>query len=940
MSDNTGEKDETTITKVSGEETSSDPEATYLETFVDDQLDGHSICLDNLLDDDDEATQHKSLFSPEELERSNQSSDGPTLLGQYEDLGQLGRGGMGEVRRVFDRVLHRKLAMKIIHPKALKNKGAVARFIEEVQVGSQLQHPNIIPVHELGVLKDGRLYFTMKEIKGREFSTAIQSVHDAVQDNSWGVSDDGWTFVRLIEVFRQVCAAMAFAHSRGVIHRDLKPANIMIGSFNEVLVVDWGIAKVMGRKTRDKSMSDEVVTQRSQDKNLQTMVGSVSGTPSYMAPEQAMGNPDEIDTRSDVYALGAILYHILAGRAPYWGQTAMEVIKKVVSEAPEPLKRQEIRAGFNPGMVSFFGALNQTTHSGPPVPDELADACEKAMSRNKEDRFQSAQEFSYAIQQWLDGAKKQDRAIRYVVQARQATSDAWRIREEADALQDKIDNLRAAMPKDVLLNERYSIWDLEEQCQAMRERVIELTAERSRLLQRSLVECPDSPDALEELTNDCIEKHREAVRKRQRGKARALVQEALGYIQLLPENAPLRATGARYFEGQCRVSIPFPAEANIVVEKFEEVRKRMTPQTMRSIGESHFEHEMSVGSYLLKVSMHGHDSITYPFYLNYGLDWACQAPNNPGQNRVLPIPPSGEVTAGSCYVPEGWFYAGGDPDAPNGLDETRVWADGFMMSETPITHGQYLEFINDLVARKGKSEANLWLPREQSRSEDEAGRPLYQWVNDHFEHGDGDKALQLPVTNVTWYCAVAYTQWLSEKTGKAWRLPLELEWEKAARGVDRRRFPWGEQFDSAFCIMMDSHIGEPEIKTVYENVFDTSVYGVKSMAGNTREWCLDLFQADEYRLADQRLVMPSQEDLEAPGFRSSRGGSYGNAASRTRSADRDWWFPHLAYVGRGFRIARSWPETDESKKLQEQLQQAHNTATEERRLRFSSQGES
>ena len=88
------------------------------------------------------------------------------------------------------------------------------------------------------------------------------------------------------------------------------------------------------------------------------------------------------------------------------------------------------------------------------------------------------------------------------------------------------------------------------------------------------------------------------------------------------------------------------------------------------------------------------------------------------------------------------------------------------------------------------------------------------------------------------------------------------------------------------------------------------------------------------------LVMPSQEDLEAPGFRSSRGGSYGNAASRTRSADRDWWFPHLAYVGRGFRIARSWPETDESKKLQERLQQAHNTATEERRLRFSSQGES
>ena len=191
------------------------------------------------------------------------------------------------------------------------------------------------------------------------------------------------------------------------------------------------------------------------------------------------------------------------------------------------------------------------------------------------------------------------------------------------------------------------------------------------------------------------------------------------------------------------------------------------------------------------------------------------------------------------------------------------------------------------------------------------------------------------MTNITWYCGVAYSQWLSRTTGKQWRLPLELEWEKAARGGDRRRFPWGDQFDAAFCVMMDSHVGDPEIKSVHENVFDKSVYGVKSMAGNTREWCLDLYQADNYPIEEDRLRFPEFSELRATGFRSSRGGSFGNAQSRTRSADRDWWFPLRAYVGRGFRVARSWPETTASKKLHEDLAEAHALARETRIARFN-----
>ncbi len=211
-------------------------------------------------------------------------------LGRYEDLGVLGIGGMGEVRRVRDPTLKRTLAMKIIHLRLLKHRGAVSRFVEEAQVGAQLQHPNIPPVHERGRLSDGRHYFTMKEIHGTALTAAIRAVHKASDAKSWHPAKDGTTFRHLVQTFHQVCVTMAYAHASGVIHRDLKPDNIMVGGFGEVLVVDWGLAKVMGSRSSE-ALEDEsaVETVRTGQDQMATRVGSVSGTPCYMSPEQARG---------------------------------------------------------------------------------------------------------------------------------------------------------------------------------------------------------------------------------------------------------------------------------------------------------------------------------------------------------------------------------------------------------------------------------------------------------------------------------------------------------------------------------------------------------------------------------------------------------------------------------------------------------------------------
>ena len=250
---------------------------------------------------DDDPRPADALPSPPE-----ETSDTPSIegLSRYENLGPIGMGGMGEVHRVRDRRLGRRLALKTLHSSALSRPSLVARFFEEAQTTAQLQHPGIVPIHDLGTLPDGRLWFTMKEVTGQTFGEVIAEVH-AVSGTRWQPAASGWTLRRLVDALHQVCEAVGYAHSRGVVHRDLKPDNIMVGSHGEVLVLDWGLAKVLGRPDRAAEEGElaPVQTDRSRDSAHQTQVGEVAGTPAYMPPEQALGKVDQIDARSDVYAL-------------------------------------------------------------------------------------------------------------------------------------------------------------------------------------------------------------------------------------------------------------------------------------------------------------------------------------------------------------------------------------------------------------------------------------------------------------------------------------------------------------------------------------------------------------------------------------------------------------------------------------------------------------
>jgi serine/threonine-protein kinase len=237
--------------------------------------------------------------------------DPPT---RYELHGEIARGGMGAVLKGRDVDLGRDIALKVLLESHAGRTELLQRFVIEAQIAGQLQHPGVVPVYELGQFSDRRPYFTMKLVTGQTLSKLLADRTDPAQERT-----------RWLGVFLQVCQTVAYAHSRGVIHRDLKPGNIMVGEYGEVQVMDWGLAKVLA--SRERQRPEELArtpVANAPGSAADTQAGSVLGTPAYMAPEQARGDIDRVDERADVFGLGAILCEVLTGAPPFVGKDASE----------------------------------------------------------------------------------------------------------------------------------------------------------------------------------------------------------------------------------------------------------------------------------------------------------------------------------------------------------------------------------------------------------------------------------------------------------------------------------------------------------------------------------------------------------------------------------------------------------------------------------------
>jgi serine/threonine-protein kinase len=260
-------------------------------------------------------------------------SSWPRRLGRYEVGEEIGQGGMGAVLRARDPELNRHLAIKVLKPSLRDHPELVHRFLEEAQITGQLQHPGIVPVHDLGLGPDGLPFLVMKWIRGQ----TLQELLDA----RGSVQEDLASWVR---VFEQVCQAVGFAHSKGVIHRDLKPSNIMVGRFGEVQVMDWGLAKVLtsGRARRSgqaQAQGEDSAVETVPERVEGHWTRGVLGTWGFMPPEQANGDWRRVDPRSDVFALGGILCVILTGQPPYSGQAAVVAARAQQGDVAEAFRR-------------------------------------------------------------------------------------------------------------------------------------------------------------------------------------------------------------------------------------------------------------------------------------------------------------------------------------------------------------------------------------------------------------------------------------------------------------------------------------------------------------------------------------------------------------------------------------------------------------------------
>jgi serine/threonine-protein kinase len=757
---------------------------------------------------------------------------------RYELGDELGRGGVGRVVVADDRLIGRRVAVKVLRADKA-TPGNLHRFLAEARTTAQLEHPNVVPVYDLGQRTGGDPWFSMKRVRGRSLNGLLFELERSEPDDE--LRQQFGRF-QLLQIFNQVCNAVDYAHARGVIHRDLKPENIMVGDYGEVLVMDWGVARVRGRPDPqvEEISTDSIIATSGTPETLQ---GSIFGTPGYMAPEQARGDQANLDARADVWALGAILYEILTGQITYDRKTPLATLMATISEpVVPPRERAPDRA----------------------IPIDLEEICLRALAMDPNHRYPNVRALHAEIERFLTGARERERLEREASRAMGEGEEAlWYFKTLDGELRDLTRTLES-LPRLTGHEppaEKRSRWQQEDRLRQLRE-------ERERALgwaegkfTRAIELLPEHEAGRRALADLHRLRYRDArLENDRRGAARHLAAvgrfDASRYAGLLADDVQI------HLESD-------PPGAQIYISRYEEVDRVLVPSGRKLLGLTPFDGRVPTGRHLLEVVAPGRRPVLLPI-----------APWN-GDELVfrVRVPTNEAVGRDFVFVPGGEFLRGNDPEAVMPRSTARVHVDDFAIGRFPVTCAEYAAFLNTL----DPEEAARRVPRM-----DRGGGPLWPldarpWSPPVLDV-DGSKWLGAwPALHVSAEDADAYCAWLTRETGVGHRLPTDDEWEKAARGTDGRLFPWGDHFDPTFCHMRDSLKDTVTPLPVDHFETDTSPYGVRTMAGACREWTA----------------------TEVGGDRVVCGGAWTLYEFFCRPAGRWHLYPSTTQNGLGFRVVKA-----------------------------------
>jgi serine/threonine-protein kinase len=739
---------------------------------------------------------------------------------------------MGAVYLAFDQDLRRHLALKTVHTDA--DKPVIWRFLKEAQVLGQLGHPNIVPVYEMGLTEAQKPYYTMPVVHGETLHQILSSIQ--LEDPAYLRV---FSVTRLIQIFLQVTLAVEYAHVKGVVHRDIKPANIMVGEHGEVILLDWGVAKLLGET--------EVSTEAKEDI---TQSGFAVGTPTYMSPEQVTGEP--VDARTDVYALGILLYEILTLETPFSGKL-LEVMTAHLEKAPEPPRARAPQRE---------------------IPLPLEETCLRALAKNPDARQQTARGLHDEVQAWLesvsDRAKRRERASHLAAQGRLFLEQYYALQEKLRDARKRVDALRSRYQDWQSVEEKAPLFESEDEVESLRIAIAEAASEVVMALSAALGHDPSHPEARRLKAEYYWDRFRDAEQRRDFAS-----RDFFG--KLVTSFHDGRYTRELRGDGTLRIDST-PAGAEVTLYRLEERHLIQQPAESGGLGATPVGPKaLPMGSYLAVLKKNGCRDTRYPVFISRTREW----------RGTVHLFADREIGEDFAHVPAGSFACGGDEEVRGwSLPGAEVELDDFFIGKSPVTVREYLDFLEALSSKDPEE----GLRRSPRRSPD-GGFYFRQGGDGRFALPEGTGRLrwrsEFPVVSISWHDALAYCAYRSKLDGREYDLPTELEWEKAARGVDGRWYPWGNRFDPSLCNVSGALPGEASAQPIDSFPSDESVYGVRGLAGNTRDWTSTAFGSNLDGGKDMRIV---------------RGGAYNLPAVTTRAANRFWLSPNFVVSYVGFRI--------------------------------------